>query len=174
MTGADVVAIYTMLQEAGIAIWIDGGWAVDALLERQTRPHADLDVVVESRLEPALRRLLAAAGFADRPRDDTRPWNFVLADSSGREVDVHVITFDEHGAGIYGPPERGEAYRAGSLTGTGRIAGVRVACVAASSLVDFHRGYEPDDDDYRDVTLLCARFGLPLPEEYRRPFPSTP
>ena len=32
MTAEDVVALYGLLEELGIEIWIDGGWGVDALL----------------------------------------------------------------------------------------------------------------------------------------------
>jgi lincosamide nucleotidyltransferase A/C/D/E len=45
----DVVAIYNDLMSIGVPIWIDGGWAVDALLGEQTRPHADLDIALELR-----------------------------------------------------------------------------------------------------------------------------
>src|SRR6478672_2893398 len=46
MSAEDVVAIVTRLQRAGLPVWLDGGWGVDALVRRQTRPHDDLDVVV--------------------------------------------------------------------------------------------------------------------------------
>ena len=32
MTAADVIKFYIDLEKSGIAIWIDGGWGVDALL----------------------------------------------------------------------------------------------------------------------------------------------
>ncbi len=32
MTSADVIDLYATLENLGIKIWIDGGWAVDALL----------------------------------------------------------------------------------------------------------------------------------------------
>lgn len=30
-------------------VWLDGGWGVDALLGRQTRPHDDMDIVIEQK-----------------------------------------------------------------------------------------------------------------------------
>jgi lincosamide nucleotidyltransferase A/C/D/E len=42
-----VIDIYTKLEKLGIQIWIDGGWAVDALLQKQTREHRDLDIAVQ-------------------------------------------------------------------------------------------------------------------------------
>jgi hypothetical protein len=46
--------------------WVAGGWAVDAHLGRQTREHADVDVLVLVRDLPAVARALPAAE-AQRP-----------------------------------------------------------------------------------------------------------
>jgi lincosamide nucleotidyltransferase A/C/D/E len=45
-TSCDVTEFYHHMEVLGIKIWIDGGWGVDALLGKQTRTHADLDIVV--------------------------------------------------------------------------------------------------------------------------------
>jgi hypothetical protein len=47
MTAPSVIEIVENLEEQGIDVWLDGGWGVDALLERETRTHDDLDLVVE-------------------------------------------------------------------------------------------------------------------------------
>src|SRR4051812_46761814 len=44
MTAADVVELVRVLRVHNVDVVLDGGWGVDALLERQTRPHADLDI----------------------------------------------------------------------------------------------------------------------------------
>jgi lincosamide nucleotidyltransferase A/C/D/E len=49
MRGADVIELYQALAAAGVDIWIDGGWAVDALVGRQTRRHLPELVVTEGR-----------------------------------------------------------------------------------------------------------------------------
>lgn len=166
MAAADVVAIYDRCDAAGIPIWIDGGWSVDALLGEETRPHADLDIAVEMRRLPALRRLLEADGYAPIQRDDTTDWNFVLGDRHGRRIDIHAFVFDENGAGILGPPEYEHAYPPGSLAGKGRILHREVRCISPEHLVRFHTGYPPRHTDRQDVTLLCRRFNIPLPAEY--------
>jgi lincosamide nucleotidyltransferase A/C/D/E len=159
-------ALLDLLEDEGIAVWVDGGWAVDAVLGEQTREHADLDVVVETAALPRLRALLDARGFAEVPRADTRPWNFVLGDANGRQLDVHAITVDGNGDGVYGPAERGEVYPAEALTGEGVIAGRRVRCIAPAWLVRFRTGYEPRAVDRLDVAALCARFGIAVPEAF--------
>ena len=63
MSAEDVVAIVTRLQGAGLPVWLDGGWGVDALVRRQTRPHDDLDIVVRIEDVPVVERELAALGY---------------------------------------------------------------------------------------------------------------
>jgi lincosamide nucleotidyltransferase A/C/D/E len=167
MQADDVLHFYQSCAEAGITIWIDGGWAVDALLGSQTRGHADLDIAVQQLDLDRLRLMLEESGYRDVPRDDTRPWNFVLGDAADRLIDIHVIVLDQAGNGIYGPLENGEMYPAASLDGAGSIAGHPVRCIAAEHLVAFHTGYPLRPQDVYDVTALCARFGMKLPDEYR-------
>ncbi len=171
MTAADIIDLYSELEHIGITIWIDGGWGVDALLGEQTRMHQDLDIAVEEKHVPKLRQCLEARGYAEIKLEQARPWNFVLADAEGRELDVHVIGIDEQGNGIYGPRENGEMYPAASLTGTGSIDGRVVRCISPEWAVKFHSGYELKRKDFQDVSALCAKFGIALPaafEEFKR------
>ncbi len=102
------------------------------------------------------------------PRDDTIPWNFVLGDKKGHEIDFHVIIIDNNGNGIYGPPEKGEMYPAGALVRLGRIKKHPVKCIAPEYMVKFHAGYKLRESDYQDIGALCRKFGITLPEEYVR------
>jgi lincosamide nucleotidyltransferase A/C/D/E len=168
MTSADVHAVLELMDGHGIRVWLDGGWAVDACLGSQTRAHGDLDIAIEERDVAAAVAALRGRGFGPVPRDHTRAWNFVLGDDAGHQVDFHVIVLDEHGHGVYGPPENGEAYPAEALTGTGAVDGRRVACITPEWQVRFHTGYQVDPDDWADVSALCDRFGIPIPDDYRR------
>ena len=40
------VALCRLLEQHRIRFWVMGGWGVDALLHRETRPHIDLDILV--------------------------------------------------------------------------------------------------------------------------------
>ena len=108
MTAADVVDLISRLEDAGIDVWLDGGWAVDAALETQTRAHDDLDLVVELRNVTWLRHLLREVGYTDA--GGGAPKSFELTDGEGRQVDVHPIVFSESGDGIY-LMENGEEWR---------------------------------------------------------------
>jgi lincosamide nucleotidyltransferase A/C/D/E len=165
MTLPDVSAFLDLTQELGIGIWLDGGWGVDALLGAQTRRHQDLDIVLEARQSPILVQHLTMRGFGPVPRDDTSPWNFVYGDAHGREVDFHVVEFDDSGDAHLGPAD---LYPSGSLAGYGTIGERTARCVAPGWAVRFHTGYDVDEDDWADVSRLCERFGIPVPADYDR------
>jgi len=59
MSQDDVLEIVGRLEAAGVPVWLDGGWGVDALLGTEHRPHRDVDVVL--RLADAERALAALA-----------------------------------------------------------------------------------------------------------------
>lgn len=163
MKAADVVNFVQLCEQNGIEIYIDGGWGVDALLGEQTRTHSDLDIALPHKFVPKLRELLEARGYRDVERDDTRDCNFVLGDNEGHQVDIHSYTFDRDGNNIFGV-----AYKPEHLTGKGIINGYPVKCIPPDVMIEFHSGYEIDDDDYHDVKKLCDTFGFELPDEYKR------
>ena len=169
MAVRDVVALVRLMEDEDIDMWLDGGWAVDALLGIQTRPHEDVDIVIQQKDVPRLRELLAARGYTDAERPDTSAWNFVLGDSNGHLVDIHAVVFDSGGNGLYGPLKEGVMYPAASFTGSGTIHGYPVTCVSAEQIVQFHSAYEPDENDIQDVSALCELFGIAYPKEFARP-----
>jgi lincosamide nucleotidyltransferase A/C/D/E len=163
MTSEYLLSFYNDLENLGIKIWIDGGWGVDALLGKQTRLHEDLDIAIQQKDIPKLREFLEAQGYKDARSEDAKPWNFVLGDNYGHEIDIHAIVFDEKGNGLYGPIEKGVMYPADSLTGTGKINNKTVMCISPEWMVKFHSGYELKDKDRQDVAALCDKFGIKNP-----------
>jgi lincosamide nucleotidyltransferase A/C/D/E len=163
MDARSAAELLRFLEQNNFEIYVDGGWAVDALVGEQTRPHDDLDIAMPHGQVPRLRELLATRGFQEQPRDDSWECNFVLADDEGHRLDVHSYTLDAAGNNVYGVP-----YAAEHLTGNGVIDGHPVHAIAPEWLVRFHCGYEPDENDNHDVRLLCERFQIPVPELYRK------
>jgi lincosamide nucleotidyltransferase A/C/D/E len=167
MTAADVVEVLDRTAAAGIRIWLEGGWAVDALLGEQTRAHRDVDVVLAAEDAPTMLALLGTRGYRREHHAFDTDWNFEYADRAGHVVDLHLLLLDDTGTGgRMGTAPTAPVYPTGCLTGRGRIAARDVDCVAPEWLVEFHRGYEPDADDRADVHRLCARFDLAVPPEY--------
>ena len=157
-----VLEIVRRLNGQGIDVILDGGWAVDALLGYQSRPHEDLDVAVFHKDVPAIRTLLEDLGYSIVPRDDSWECNFVYGNEEGHLIDIHSCSFDEDNKHIYGVKYTWEA-----LQGRGQIGGVDLRCIPPEILVEYHTGYQLDGNDYHDVRLLCAKFNLAIPSGYK-------
>ncbi|NLO08078.1 MAG: aminoglycoside nucleotidyltransferase [candidate division WS1 bacterium] len=162
MTQQEIVELLRIAERRGIPVWIDGGWGVDALLGRQTRPHNDADLVIERRNAEAFVAEIIRCGYCEVVVDYTTPSHTVWQTEDDRIVDLHLIEFDEAGIAHY----EGESYPPGGLDATGTIGGVSVRCVSAEAQLLFHQGYEHTRTDVHDVLLLCERFDLPVPEQY--------
>lgn len=161
MEAEDVIAMVTLLNKYHIEVIVDGGWGVDALLGRQTRSHADLDIAIDHENVPKIRRILKLHGYHDIPRDDSHEYNFVMGDENGHILDIHTYHFDESGNLV-----KGLDYPFDSLNGKGMVGGSPVRCITLDWMVKFHSGYQLDENDYRDVKALCEQFGIPLPPEF--------
>ncbi|NOY57044.1 MAG: hypothetical protein GXP34_13815 [Actinobacteria bacterium] len=164
---ADVVHRYVdLFDELGLAVWLDGGWGVDVPVGEQTRPHADLDTVIQREDVQELRDALAGSGFEDVETDDRTDWNFIMASQAGQRIDFHIIVIDEQGRGNHGPPESGVFYPSSSLQATGTVDGRTIRRLSAEHQVQSHTGYELDENDIEDVTAMHERFGEALRDGY--------
>jgi lincosamide nucleotidyltransferase A/C/D/E len=181
----DVLELYTLLLEHGLQIWIDGGWGIDALVGRQTRPHKDLDAIVAFDDLPTLTTVLRRRSFVLKEIWSENRWlrhdghvhligtgepggevatAFVLKDALGREIDIHVLHIDEHG---FPTPawNCSVSFSPDALTGHGSIAGSPVHCLSAAMHMRTHTGYQLQDKDVQDLRRLHERFGIDYPEE---------
>lgn len=167
MTSEALVHLLHLFESHGIEVWLDGGWAVDAVLGAQTRPHKDVDIIVRVADLPKLRGLLADLGF--EIRNDGTESNFVLADRSGLEVDVHAIVFDRDRNGVYRMENGSDwIFPAAGLNWRGVVQGVSVRCLSPEVQVLCHaHGYVPKEKDLQDMALLSERFGVELPPHLR-------
>jgi lincosamide nucleotidyltransferase A/C/D/E len=166
MDAASVLAALDRLAAHGIDVWLDGGWCVDALLDEQTRPHDDLDVVASLDNATSLEAALSELGY--EPAGGGLPTHFELVDQVGHQVDVHPVTFVEEGGRYRMGEDRFWTYPAAGFSGSGTILGCGVPCLTPEVMLVCHStGYELHDVHERDVLRLCERFGLPVPT-YRR------
>jgi lincosamide nucleotidyltransferase A/C/D/E len=151
MTAERALALWDLLTQVGVDVWVDGGWGVDALVGEQTREHGDLDLGVA---RPDLERvieLLAEVGYAvsdDRFVEVT----VQLTHTEGHRVDLHPSTpvagggteqLDFDGNTFHIPPPS-----------AGRIAGRTVRCMPLSTQLRTHTGYELRPQDHHDLELL--------------------
>jgi lincosamide nucleotidyltransferase A/C/D/E len=166
MSAEDALGHVECLEGIGIDVWLDGGWGVDAALGTQTRPHDDLDLIVELQAVGRLQAALEARGYTVARGGP--PKSFELTDREGRQVDVHPVAFNDSGDGVYRLEDGGDwVYPAAGFEGTGSILGRRVRCLTPEVQLFCHSGYEPHRTSFDDVHTLCERFSLPVPDEYR-------
>lgn len=146
----------------GASAWVIGGWGVDALAGERTRPHHDLDLLVEADDLAAVLAALDRAGY--RPGfvwsenrwqgdgDRLLPSAFVAVDDAGREVDVHAVRFD--GDRPVPVSASSVVLPAGALGATGRIGDRAVQCATAEAQLVMHEGYALPPRQEADVALL--------------------
>lgn len=97
MPAPRVLALIGVAVGAGVDVWLDGGWGVDALLGAQHREHEDVDLVVPLQQVQHLITVLTPEGFA--LAEDYLPIRLVLRTMAGQQIDVHPVTFDGNGDG---------------------------------------------------------------------------
>jgi lincosamide nucleotidyltransferase A/C/D/E len=162
----DALAILAALDAAGIPACVDGGWGVDALVGRQTRPHDDLDLVVALDQAEQIRAALGERGFDTL--EDQLPVRFVMAHPALGQIDFHTVRFDAEGGGVQPQPGGGSfRYPPEGFT-DGRIGGRPVRCISAAVQMLCHLGYEPKPKDVHDVRLLHRELGVALPAAWAR------
>ena len=84
-------------------------------------------------------------------------------------VDLHPVTFDEHGTGWHrGANQNGSdcPYPADGF-GEGRILDQMVPCLRPALQLTHHGGYATRDRDHAGVRHPAHRFGLTLTDAYR-------
>lgn len=182
MTAEDVVELYSALLERGVELWLDGGWGIDALLQRQTRAHADLDAIVAFDRVATLGGVLHEQGFALReiwPENNWVPCReavrlvgrqqashevataFVLSGSRERVVDIHAVRFED-GRGV-AAWNSGFVFPATAFAGHGVVGATPVRCLSAETHVQTHAGYVLPEKQVDDLRLLRERFGNATP-----------
>jgi lincosamide nucleotidyltransferase A/C/D/E len=166
MDAEHLVHLLARIESAGITVWLDGGWGVDALLEEQTREHDDLDLVLELADSERLIATLEDEGYERVV--GTPPKSFVLVDRVGRQVDAHLVEFDGGGNGLYVMDDGTTwPYPAEGFSGRGVVVGRPVRCLSPAVQVIVHAGYELTEKDFRELRLLYERFGVGVDPDAR-------
>jgi lincosamide nucleotidyltransferase A/C/D/E len=164
---AAVLAVLNRLDGQAVTTWLDGGWGIDALIGEQTRPHGDLDLVVEQAALGQARVAVRTLGYRHDPAvTPGLPARVVLLDSNRRQVDLHPVVIDAEGNGRQ-PLGDGAwgSYPADGLTGVGLIGGRRVRCLTPHLQLRHHLGYPPRTNDRHDLRLLAKKFALSVPPD---------
>ena len=159
VTCFDVCEILEMLSEASVKVFLDGGWGVDALIGRETRIHNDIDLFVEKKDYCITISVITGKGYREVIMDYTTDSHTVWKDYNGRIIDLHSFEYVEDGI-LY----EGYTFPSDTFSGKGNIGNIEVTCINPEAQVQFHLGYEYDENDVHDVLLLCRTFNLEIPE----------
>ncbi|MDP9067902.1 MAG: hypothetical protein M3N53_06100 [Actinomycetota bacterium] len=168
---SDLMAVLDLLDEAGIHTWVHGGWGIDALIGTQTRQHKDIDLLVPIESAEQLRQIFRAPEW--ETTKDNMPVQLAFGRRDGVAVTFDLVTLDHEGGAtqqLYEGDSWGSEFyfTPEGLSGEGTIGHRTVRCLTPELQVETHLGYEPDDGDRRDMTLLAERFAFPLPPPYGR------
>ncbi len=152
MAVVEVLTVLRALEEAGCWVALEGGWGVDALMGRQTRPHRDLDIDIDAEQEATVLAVLGRLGYAIDT--DWRPNRVELVAAGGGRVDVHPLTTDAEANGLQsGLNGERYLYPAASFV-IGSIDRLPVRCLSAEQQIEWRAGYELRDTDHADLAVL--------------------
>jgi lincosamide nucleotidyltransferase A/C/D/E len=167
MLPGEVAAVYLDFEDHCIPLWLVGGWGIDALTERTTRDHHDLDVLVEvTSLERFLQRL-DDLGFERRYLWEESRWvhdaswaetgdlptAFVYGRDDGEQIDAHAFRHEDDGriTALWTAPFE---LSAGDIGGRGVLAGLPVRCLTADAQRRAHTGYLLPPHQVEDLQQL--------------------
>lgn len=134
-----IVEIRDATAEAGLAVWLRGGWAMDFYLGEFTRDHLDIDLFAWGDQAEALAAVLAGHGYrpvAGPPPEQQR--EFV---KDGLDVGVALLGRDAAGRPLVGGgPHAGTPWPEAAPAGEpGRLDGVECAIIGARDQIEIKR-----------------------------------
>ncbi len=148
----EVLSVLAAVESTGCRYWLEGGWGVDALVGRQTRPHRDVDIDLDATCEAAVLEVLGAAGYV--VETDWRPNRVELAGPGPGRVDLHPLVLDDDGSARQAALGDGWHEFPRTFFTTGQLGGVNVPCVSLAAQRVFHSGYPLRDVDTHDLAVL--------------------
>jgi lincosamide nucleotidyltransferase A/C/D/E len=152
MALAEVLVVLQALDIVGCRHWLEGGWGVDALVGRQTRPHRDLDVDFDAAYEAEALAALQELGYV--VETDWRPNRVELVAPARGWIDLHPLLLDEDGSARQAALDEGYHRFDRSWFTVGELGGRPVPCVTAQAQRLFREGYEHRPVDRHDLDLL--------------------
>ena len=150
----EVHDVLSAVAAVGCRYWLEGGWGVDALVGRQTRPHRDVDIDIDAAYESRVLQALHELGY--EIETDWRPNRVELAAPGRGWVDIHPLEIDESGDARQAALGGGWHEFPRSYFTVGRLGGRTVPCYTVEAQLLFHTGYELRDVDHHDLEVLEA------------------
>jgi len=165
---AELVLVVESLEDLALPYWLAGGWGVDALVQRQTRRHKDIDIIIEDfeHNEPKARQAFLALGFHHVQMDQGgvwMPWRSNFEDRAGHRIELLAIDWahlnDVFALAAEPPNPTSTEDLAGEILTVGMLNGRPIPCLTRNAQLLFHTGFPLEDAGTTDVSLLHTEFG---------------
>ena len=151
-TKEDLMKIIELFESIGITYWLDGGWGVDILAGRQTRPHRDIDIDFDEKYTEKLLEILLKIGY--RIDTDWSPVRIELYSDELGYLDIHPFILATDGTSKQANLEGGwyefEKDYFDSVSFEGKI----IPCISLKGQKIFHTGYKLREKDKHDILIL--------------------
>lgn len=168
----DAIAHFVQVAaQARVRVWLRGGWAMDFLVGRVTRPHQDIDWFAEAGGASRLREAMLREGFTDVTRVPEQQVDLTRGDI---EHGVALVVLTEQGdPTVAGGPWRGSPWPRGLLDDAqGAVGGVRAPIVPAAAQIEIKRmmpvwnpALRRRQKDLDDIELIQEFLGEPAEVE---------
>lgn len=148
----DLLTVIRILEDANITYWIDGGWGVDILAGKQTRPHRDIDIDYDSLYTENLLAILVNYGY--EIDTDWSPVRIELYSEKLGYLDIHPFILNDDGTSKQADLEGGYYEFKAEYFGEGTFEGKIIPCISAIGQKIFHTGYELREVDKLDIAII--------------------
>lgn len=151
-TKEDLMTVISLLENASITYWVDGGWGVDILAGKQTRVHRDIDINFDSQYTEELLNLLLEYGY--KVDTDWKPVRIELYSEKYGYLDIHPFVLNRDGTAKQADLEGGWYEFEKDLFGNAVFEGKTIPCISVKGQKIFHSGYDLRDKDKHDLSIL--------------------
>lgn len=151
-TKEDLMTVISLLENTGIAYWIDGGWGVDILAGKQTRLHRDIDINFDAHHTEELLKILLEYGY--KIDTDWKPVRIELYSEKYGYLDIHPFVLNEDGTAKQADLEGGWYEFDKDVFSNAVFEGKIIPCISLKGQKRFHSGYELRDKDRHDISIL--------------------
>lgn len=151
-TTEDLMKVISLLEEANIKYWIDGGWGIDILFGKQTRKHRDIDVDFDAKYTEKLLIILKNNGF--KVKTDWTPVRIELYSNEWGYLDIHPFILNNDGTSKQADLEGGFYEFESDYFGSAIFNDKSIPCISLKGQKIFHTGYELREVDRHDLEIL--------------------
>lgn len=154
-TLSDLFMILNHLESAHIPYWVEGGWGVDILIGKQTRPHRDIDIDFDGEYEEVLLESLQKKGY--QITNDLRPTRIELYHPQRGYLDLHPLIIGADGTIRQDSLDGGWYQFDPKWFSSSLFEGRMIPCYSYEAQQLFHTGYPLREVDRIDLENLSVR-----------------